>query len=485
MKLNEIYTRILAALRVEPTPEGLLSYVALDGPTPLMVTDPSDPAKKRRLALATQEILAAADWDHVVPFHPLSEHLNRGVSPVMNTLVRTGMIRLTEVISSLIHQLLELAVDQSRHAKVSPAAQGILSALPNVDKKTLTNIMELLARVDMSPDRRLISMYLKRKGVYRGITSRLCVVSFPIMDQLTNDDRKIWGVSLRVKDIEALEALMQFILPNCDNPETYSAPSDSKAAPYFESFLDAYEKVATQLNKVIHVNRKELQMVEQLKTTMHWENLAEDLLAHRSDIPALEGNKGTVLDDGQLDSPTTPHTPAPQVASPILGAAPAAPARAPVVPQYPHAPAPQYPPQPSAPPPPQAAPQQELSLAERLAQRQQVLVAPPQYAPQYPPQYGAPPQYPPQYGAPPPNYPPQYPQQPPYPYPPQAPAPYPMQQQPYPTHPGYPPPQPVNAPVWMNNASGSAVVGATPAPPPQYGGVPMAGSVSGGHGLLF
>jgi hypothetical protein len=468
MKLNEIYTKILAALHVHPTPEGLLSYHAFDGPTPLMVTDGD---KKRRLALATNDVLQAADWDHIVAFHPLSEHLNRGVSPVMNALVRTGMIRLTEVISSLIHQLLELAVDQSRHAKVAPAAQGILSVLPDVDKKTLANITEVLSRVDMSPDRRLVSIYLKRKGVYRGITSRLCVVSFPIMDELSRGDRKIWGVSLRVKDVDALEALMNYILPGCDNAETYSAPSDSKAAPYFESFLEAYEKVTDQLNRVIHVNRKELQDVDKLKTVKQWENLSEDLLTHRTEIPALEGNKGTVLSDGQLDTvvPTeqvTPTTPAPYHA----------PAPVTTTPMRPYT------------PPPVAAPapatnMEELPLAQRLAQRQQQLAAPQGYYPP-PPGYAAPP---------PPGYPPQ--PYPPQPYPPQ---PYPMAQAPYPNQP-YPaapyPPQPypnqpypgqpyppqANQPVWLNNPSATTVVAATPAPMPQYPGAIN----TGGGGVLF
>lgn len=481
MKLTEVYRSILAGLHITATPEGLLNYDAFDGPVPLTV---KIDGKEKRLALPTREVLEAADWDSVCPFHPLSEHLNRGTSPVMNALVKIGMLRQTEVISSLIMQLTELAADSKRHAAMSPKAQKILSVLPNIDKKTVEVFSDVLRKVDMSPDRRLISIYLKRKGVYKGVTSRVCVVTFPIFDQLSDPDRKIWGVQLRKKDVEALEALLQYILPDLDSPETYSAPSDSKAAPYFESFLDAYEKVATQLNSVINVNRKELTLVEKLKAPL-WENVTDDLLTHRSEIPALEGNKGVPLDDSSLTSPAS----APGVQTVTTAPSRAVPMGAPV----------EYKPAPPAPAPmthhqPVVVQQSnnEESLADKLARRtaavQGAAAAPPMMYPGQQPQMG----YPMPAAQPPVNYPQQ------------------MQQQPVNTGipPGYQmvmtpqgpalvPVQPAgmpmmgaqmpmaDAPAWMNNPNGTVVAGATPAPP---AGTPIGGyggGISGGAGVLF
>lgn len=296
MKLTEIYRQILKALCITAGPEDLLSYEAIDGSQPLTV---KDEGKEKRLALPTRQILDSGNWDQIVAFHPLSEHLNRGTSPVMNTLVKIGMFRLTEVMSSLMMQLVELAADKKRHAGMSPKSQQILSVLKDVDKQTVENLSQILRRIDMSPQKRLVSIFLKRKGVYKGVTSRVCVVNFPLYSELSNPDRKVWGVQLRKKDVEALESLFEYILPDLDNTEAYSAPSDSKVAPYFESFLDAYEKVASQLNRVIHNNRKELDLVDKLKSVM-WENVSDDLLAHRSDIPPLDGNKGVSLDDSSL-----------------------------------------------------------------------------------------------------------------------------------------------------------------------------------------
>lgn len=337
MKLTEIYQRVLEALHIKAGPEGLLSYEAMDGPLPLTVTMDG---KEKRLVLPTQQVLTDANWQELVPFHPLSEHLNRGTSQVQNTMVKIGILRLTEVLSSLMQQLVELAADKSRHASMSPKSQKILSVLPNVDKKTVEAVAEIIRRVDMTPQRRLISMFLKRNGVYKGATSRVCVVTVPLLDELTNPDHKVWGVKVRVKDIEAIEALIEYILPDADQVETYSAPSDSKAAPYFESFLDAYEKVVTQLNKVINDNRKELVMVEKLKTNINWGNISEDLLTHRAEIPSLDGNKGVLINaESQTDSAATMGTtvttppptrgavhpammPAPAVHAPVVAAAP-------------------------------------------------------------------------------------------------------------------------------------------------------------------
>lgn len=233
MKLTEIYRQILKALHITATPEGLLSYEAIDSVEPLIV---KDDGKNKRLVLPTREILDNCDWDSYIAFHPLSEHLNRGVSPVMNMLVKTATLRLTEVMSSLLEQLVELAADKSRHASMGPKAQKILSVLKTADKQMLENMRSVLKKVDLSPQRRIVSIFLKRKGVYKGITTRVCVVNFPLYDALTDPDRKVWGVQLRVKDAEAFEALFDYMLPDLDNPETYSAPSESKSAPYFESF---------------------------------------------------------------------------------------------------------------------------------------------------------------------------------------------------------------------------------------------------------
>ena len=293
MKLTEIYRQILKALHITAGPEGLLSYEAIDSVEPIII---KDDGKNKRLVLPTRDVLDNCDWDNYIAFHPLSEHLNRGVSPVMNTLVKTATLRLTEVLSSLLEQLVELAADKSRHASMGPKAQKILSVLKTADKQMLENMRSLLKKIDLSPQRRVVSIFLKRRGVYKGITTRVCVVNFPLYDALTDPDRKVWGVQLRVKDSEAFEALFEYLLPDLDNPETYSAPSESKSAPYFESFLDAYEKVATQLNNVINVNRKELKLVDKLKTDL-WGNITDDLLTYRSEIPPLEGNKGIPLDD--------------------------------------------------------------------------------------------------------------------------------------------------------------------------------------------
>ena len=472
MELTKIYASVLEALHVRTTPEGLLSYESFDGSVPLSVRDGNS---SRRLVLPTEDVLRQADWDTLIPFHPLSEHLNRGVSPVMNTLIKTATLRLTEVVSNLLHQLISIAADPKRHAKISPQAQKFLTPLKDANTKTVEALEKILKRIDMTPERKLVSIYLKRKGVYKGMTGRVCAIGFPIMDELANADRTVWGVKLSQKEIAMIEAAMQYILPGCDDIETYSALCDSKVAPYFESFLEAYEKVATQLNKVVHTSRKELQLVEKLTSKMEWGNLSEDLYKHRSTIPPLDGNKGTLLDDRSQENVSEGKEPTHR---PLGGPAMVSPT-APVMPPHQvttlhHNPSPSN---------------DGESMSEKLArQRARTMSAPTGYPqPSYPPGYqmpGYPPVQPGMYPQPMPGYPmpPGYPPSNGYPMGmPMQPQPgYPYQMQPQPGYPaGYVDP---NQPVWMNTPNGSVTVASTPAPiQPNPYGMPS----GGGGGYLF
>lgn len=483
MKLVKIYEGILRALSVRPDENGTLFYEGLSKTVPWTLSQDD----RRAIVLPTREVLRAAEWDKVAPWHPMSEHLNRGVSPIMRATVRTATIRLTEVILSLMEQFIELGLDTERQLKMAPGAQKVLGVVKAVDDRSLKAFHKIVAKMvdnkaaDLSP----ISLYLKREGLYQGVRSRVCTVSSPLLTAVQDSERKPGGVPIRVNDQTMLESLIEYLLPDIDDPDTYSAPSSSKTAPYFESFLNAFEKVATQLNKVIHLNRKELKDVEKLKINLDWGDLAEDLQTNRSEIPPLEDSKGKLLNNENTDASGI-EVPAPVTAqpAPALYGGSVKPAAAP---RPTPAPAPAH----VAP----AAPVQDdanLSMAERI-RRRQMQIAPAAVPPGYPPPYAAPPGYPPGYPPAPPA--PMYAAapQPAYPYQPAAPAAptyhRPVNQQPqmyqqppgYPPYavpPGYPPPPPgygaqpmyaanipdPNAPPWMGNNSSTIVAGESPAP---------------------
>lgn len=481
MKLIDIYTAVLRALSVTADDDGRLYYNSLNGQVPWTLSK-EDP---RPIVLPTREYLREADWASYAPWHPLSEHLNRGISPIMRATVRAATLRLTEVILSVMEQFIELGMDPARQAKMAPSAQKILSVVKQVDARSLKDFMHIVSK--MSEDRTgnlsVISMYMKREGLFNGVRSRVCVVSSPLLATIQDSERKPAGRPIRIHDQTMLEDLIEFILPDIEVMETYSSPSTSKMAPYFDSFITAYEKVATQINKVIQVNRKELKDVEKLKINLDWGDLAEDLQTHRSEIPPLEDSKGKELNDESVDM----NTSAPQ----------AAPAAAPAIHQAVRVPVAARP----AHVAPQAAPvadDSNLSLADQLRRRQATAAMPPPPPPGYgypappPPGYGypAPPapayaypqQAPPAYAQQPQMYAqpvqqPQYPQQPmPYQHPAAAPAMNyhrPVQQPQMYAQPGYPMPAMVdpNAPPWMNNNNSTIVTASTA--PPVYPGYPQ------------
>ena len=475
MKLASIYENILRALSVFPDEQGRLLYHGLTTQVPWTLSR-DDP---RQIVLPTKDVLRAGDFTNVAPWHPLSEHLNRGVSPIMRATVRAANLRLTEVLLNLMEQFIDLGQNPERQLKMAPSAQKVLSVVKNVDERSRKDFLRIVSKMsdnkvaDLSP----ITFYLKREGLYKGQRGRVCMVSSPLLNAISDSERKPGGVSIRINDQTMLEDLIDYILPGIDDTETYSSPSTSKLAPYFDSFLNAYEKVATQINRVIHVNRKELVDVEKLKINLDWGDLAEDLQTHRSEIPPLEDSKGKQLDSENADAAGV-EAPAPAVPAPALyGSAPKpAPAAAPVAPK--------------------ASDDDGLSLAERMrrhaASQAHPVMPPPGYPMAAPPApYGAPgyPQAPQGYPvAPPPGYP----MAPPPGYPgmvapggyPMAGAPvFPGQPAPAPTYHRQPtPPMPMgypgqpmvdpSAPPWMGQTSSSFVAASTPPPaaPMQYPG---------------
>lgn len=361
MDLVTTYTNILRAFSVYPDEDRTsLNYVSLRSTSPWTLSK-EDP---RRVVLPTRDVLRKAEWDKVAPWHPLSEHLNRGQSPIIRLTLRTAGLRLTEVILNLMEQLLNLAADPERQAKMSPQAQKAIAGLKRADGNTVGHFKKLVKKyADGAAELAPIALYLKRDGLYQGKRSRVCAVSSPLLNAIQDSGRKPGGVGIRIGDQEALENLILLILPDIDAMETYSAPSSSQLAPYFDSLLLAYEKVAVAINNVIRIFRKELVDVEKLKIDVDWGDLATDLPQYRSQVPPLEDSKGKVL-----------ASEAPSVESSVPAApAIAAPAAAHVAPAAAVAPV-------GRPVATADTPDDELPLAERIARNQGRLVAQ-QYAP--------------------------------------------------------------------------------------------------------
>lgn len=294
--IQDFYKQTLTALRYQVDDEDLISFKDLhDRVTPAVIDG-------RRLVLPSKARLREGFDDDLQPFHPLSENIaRRSASPVLKGMQRTAKAVLAHYFTELSLRLLAVAADPSLHKDLPPACSEYLKKVPNADKKTLKAFEQLIGKAVQK--NQLITLYLRNGGTLDGKKmNRLAVIRFPIMDVLNEDQP--FGVKLRKKDRETLQALFHHVMPFGDSPEEYSAGSNSRVAPFLDAFLQAYAKTATQLNSVVRKYAKPLEIPLEpidLTYTEHLENLGK----FYEKIPSLRGNDGDSKEEAVEASETS------------------------------------------------------------------------------------------------------------------------------------------------------------------------------------
>lgn len=330
-QLLAFYVAILRSIGYVADDQGLISRDFMGKISP--ATDD----KGRRICIPTDQILRASRWDELQAFHPLCESSLRGESPILRKMRAYINFRLTATLSILMSELMDIATDASKHKRLSPSAAEFLKLLPEVDDKTNTALLDVLKGIEYNGKNRLVSVYLKRGGILNGMTfQRTAITSFPITDEFDTDETVIYGVKMRVKDKKAIEDLMNWILPGCNDFEAYSFGSLSSTAPYFHALMGAYLKVIKRINFTVEkFNRNGTNLLEcfnDVYVDLSWEEQLKDLARYRDVIPPLEGNEGEAdTTRPQAASPAVPSY-APPVNTPPANTAPNVPSYAPPAP---------------------------------------------------------------------------------------------------------------------------------------------------------
>ena len=301
MTIIELYQSILKSVNFVVDENHLISFVIGNNKVPVQVSG-------KRLVLPVHDVLSNPDWANTVAFHPLSEAIIRGESPVFRKLKIAVLNRLTTVATCLVTELMGIAVDHDYHKKLSPTQNEFLDLIPNVKEETLTKLEKLLDVVSIDGEHRMINMYVKRGGEYKGKKfQRVCVVDFPLLEQLKSEGTYACGVNLNsLKNKKAITALFNYVLPDAEG-ETYSFGSNSLAAPNLHALLTSYAKIATKLNKVTHLFKKHLDNPQDLHIELGFEKHIADLAQYRDLIPSLTGNEGDVGEGAESSAPAKPH----------------------------------------------------------------------------------------------------------------------------------------------------------------------------------
>ena len=336
MKILDLYESILSTAGMVVTSDGFVKMKLGESTKPATI-------KGKSLVMPTEDQLKNPDWDKRVVFHPLFENIMRPESDVLALYRQAANIRVNVTVGTLAAFLMRLATSPAEHGKLTPDQSEFLSKLKHADDKTMQALKRLMEVAPVSqPQKSFVHIYLKKTGSVAGKRySRVGVVTFPLYNELKKEG-DVFGVKLRVKDRETLQALMEYIFPGIDEAETYNRGSNSEVAPSIDVMMKTIAAIADPLNGLLELMQSMLDsddfkdMVFQNDWMETFENLAIMLPQIRS-IPMQAGNDGAVKPASEA--------PAPVAASPTPAFAPAAIAAPPAPWQAaPRPPVPQQPP---------------------------------------------------------------------------------------------------------------------------------------------
>lgn len=294
--LKDLYEDMLDAFGLPIDEHGLVYSHLGDDAYPFIVNG-------KRMVLPHRELLRQGLPDEAIAFHPLSENVARNaMSPMLKKLRLTANVRLTSVISILMIDLMEIAVDKNAHANLNPTQKKFLQQVPDVDQKTVKAVQNVINKVDPSGPNRLVNIYLKRGGEIRGKKyMRTGIAAFPITKEFNNEEHEIFGVKMRKKDMQAIRNLFYYIVPGANDEMNYSAGNVSTTAPFFDALMGAFGNVAWQLNTITKRFKKVLQDTDSFMINLNWFSELPNLDSYKDLIPVMEGNDGEIAEEAEED----------------------------------------------------------------------------------------------------------------------------------------------------------------------------------------
>lgn len=316
MKILDLYKSVLATAGMITTSDGFIKMKLADKTKQATI-------KGKSLVMPTDEQLKSPDWSNRVVFHPLFENIMRPESEVLALYRQAANIRINVTVGTMAAFLMRLATSPSEHGRLSPDQSEFLSLLKNADDKTMQALKKLMEAAPVSqPQKSFVHIYLKKTGSVAGKRyARVGVVTFPVYAELKKAEKthEVFGVKLRVKDIETLLAMFEYIFPGIGEPESYNRGSNSDVAPSIDVMMKTIAAIADPLNALLELmgsvmDDDDLQdLVFQDDWMETFENLAVMLPQIRA-IPMQAGNDGAVKPE--------PAVTAPAVVQPQFQAAP-------------------------------------------------------------------------------------------------------------------------------------------------------------------
>lgn len=303
--LNTFYTNLLEDVGVVDGGDGKLSYHRIDVDDKIAIT-----VEGKRLTLPTRENLQSSD-SAIIMFHPASEQLMSGPSPILDAFRDYVMLRLSTTAASIAMAAMTAAQSNALQKKCKGKGNELLRVLTGADAKMESTLEKVLDNVGMTPETRMYNIFLVAQGSKenpRGL--RTAKVSYPILDDAhSGDETEFFGVKMprKTKDKPSIVGLLSLVLgvdPEESNPIA-EYTSTLHQAPYFHSLLTAFMSIAKHQNELIDGLVKAVPNLKELKYKLNWSEEFEDFEDFIKKVgyaaPLLPGNKGKDLvgDEGE------------------------------------------------------------------------------------------------------------------------------------------------------------------------------------------
>lgn len=249
--------------------------------------------ENRRLTLPTQQMLSNPDFDKLICFHPFSESIVRGESEMITWMKDRMAIRLSTMLSIMVMDFAAMAASGDIQKKLTTDQLSTIQTFGDADEKTLENISTLSEAIVRGKGQ-WIHLYLRHSGKHGDKQAkRFCKVTFPVYKELLEENAKVCGVTLRVKDRKFLKAVLEYIFDKIGTEDAYSYGSNSEIAPYYHALIHGYAKVGVPMSSRIYLFRKHMEKIANTRIhTEGWLDTFEEASVAAKFVPSMPFNIG-------------------------------------------------------------------------------------------------------------------------------------------------------------------------------------------------
>lgn len=286
--LSAAYSKLISAIGVEINENGKLIQT---------VNDLNQQVTVDGLELFLPTVDNTRNYNEsTVLFHPLSENVLLGESPVIKETRALMMDNLHYLILETVDAMLKIGVDNDMVSKLSPTQIETLRCTAGVDETTIKNWKSIMRRAESRGSaNRVVTIFLKRGAeIDDKDYKRAAIVNFNIYNELVDGKLNIFGVKIRKADLNIYVKTLETIIDDIAIIDKYSVGSNSLVAPYFDALIRAYAGILKTINGVTWNLRKPIKEVKgvDLHVKDEFSELFTDLLVYRDIIPSLPYNDG-------------------------------------------------------------------------------------------------------------------------------------------------------------------------------------------------